>query len=99
MILCANISKCLSLQAALLLFTASQQPALVLGWVSGEEQSGFKGEPASGLCKADRRMLPGAELIFRVVVELLDKLPCLADSEETEIAETVEVFGLHSGSN
>lgn len=74
-------------------------PARVLGWISGEEQSGFKGEPASGLCKGDRRMLPGAELIFRVVVELLDKLPCLADSEEMEITETAEVFGLHFGSN
>lgn len=70
-----------------------------LDFFFGEEQSGFKGEPASGLCKADRRMLHGAELIFRVVVELLDKRPCKADSEETEITETGEGFGLHFRSN
>lgn len=35
-----------------------------------------------------RRLLLSAELIFRVVVELLDKLSCQADSEETEITET-----------
>lgn len=35
-----------------------------------------------------RRLLLSAELIFRVVVGLLDKLSCQADSEETEITET-----------
>lgn len=32
-------------------------PACVFGWICDEEQSGFKGEPAFGLCKAAGELL------------------------------------------
>lgn len=58
------------------------------------DRAGLKVNPRLGYAKLAelplrvRRLLLSPELIFGVVVELLDKLSCQADSEETEITET-----------